>query len=119
MTRRQAIDGAQDISVAVIGGGIGGLSAAISLLKAGYDVQVYEQTPRLFEVGAGINISPNASRLLIRLGLGDELAASASVPRRFHQRRWQDGRTLARTRARRARPKRRSARRTTSFIAAS
>ena len=55
--------------IAVIGGGIGGLSAALQLLKAGLDVHVYEQAERISEIGAGIQISPNASRLLLRLGL--------------------------------------------------
>src|SRR5436189_262951 len=63
--------------IAIIGGGIGGLTAAISLLRAGYDVQVYEQSRLLSEVGAGINISPNASRILIRLGLGEDGTCSA------------------------------------------
>ena len=52
--------------IAVIGGGIGGLSAALALLEAGFDVQVYEQAPKFGEIGAGIQISPNASRLLHR-----------------------------------------------------
>ena len=85
-----------DISVAIIGGGIGGLTAAISLLQAGFDVRVYEQARWLSEVGAGINIGPNASRLLIRLGLGEECAKVAFRSPHFHQRRWQDGRTLTR-----------------------
>jgi salicylate hydroxylase len=87
-----------NLSVAVIGGGIGGLTAALDLLQAGYDVQVYEQTPQPTEVGAGLVISPNASRQLIRLGLGEELKRIGVRPTSFHQRRWQDGRTLARSR---------------------
>jgi salicylate hydroxylase len=86
-----------DTRIAIIGGGIGGLTAAISLLQAGFDVQVYEQTRLLSEVGAGINIGPNASRLLLRLGLGEECAKVAFRSPFFHQRRWQDGRTLTRT----------------------
>jgi heterodisulfide reductase subunit A-like polyferredoxin len=46
------------VSVGVIGGGIGGLSAALSLLQAGLVDRVYEQAPTLGEVGAGINLSP-------------------------------------------------------------
>ncbi|HEY6719660.1 MAG TPA: FAD-dependent oxidoreductase, partial [Reyranella sp.] len=57
------------MKIAIIGGGIGGLSAALHLLKAGLDVHVYEQAASIGEIGAGIQISPNASRLLIRLGL--------------------------------------------------
>jgi salicylate hydroxylase len=87
----------RNLSIAIVGGGIGGLTAAISLLQAGFDVHVYEQARWLSEVGAGINIGPNASRLLIRLGLGPELAKVAFRSPAFHQRRWQDGRTLTRT----------------------
>lgn len=86
-----------DTSIAVIGGGIGGLSAALSLLQAGFDVDVYEQARTLREVGAGIVISPNATRILHRLGLGDELAKLGVRPLAWHQRRWDDGRTLQRT----------------------
>jgi salicylate hydroxylase len=86
----------RDISVAIIGGGIGGLTAAISLLRAGFDVRVYEQARWLSEVGAGINIGPNAARLLTQLGLREELDKVAFRSPHFHQRRWQDGRTLTR-----------------------
>jgi salicylate hydroxylase len=82
--------------IAIIGGGIGGLSAALHLLHAGLDVQVYEQAPRITEIGAGIQISPNASRLLIRLGLRATLDAAGVFPQAVHQRRWDDGRTLQR-----------------------
>src|SRR6185436_10866658 len=82
--------------IAVIGGGIGGLSSALHLLKAGFDVEVYEQAPRITEIGAGIQISPNASRLLIRLGLRPALDAAGVFPQAVHQRRWDDGRTLQR-----------------------
>jgi salicylate hydroxylase len=82
------------MKVAVIGGGIGGLSAALQLLKVGLDVHVYEQAPRIAEIGAGIQISPNASRLLLRLGLRTAMDAVGVRPRAVHQRRWDDGRTL-------------------------
>ena len=85
------------LSIAVIGGGIGGTAAALSLLRAGFDVQVYEQASALGEVGAGVQISPNASRILHRLGLADALARMGVKPIAWHQRRWQDGRTLLRT----------------------
>ena len=74
--------------VMIIGGGIGGLSAALHLLQAGLDVQVYEQAPRIGEIGAGIQISPNASRLLIRLGLKPALDKAGVRPQAVHQRRW-------------------------------
>ena len=83
-----------DLSVAVVGCGIGGLAAALSLLRAGVDVQVFEQAPALMEVGAGIQISPNASRLLRRWGLGTALDQTGVRPVAVHQRRWDNGRTL-------------------------
>jgi glycine/D-amino acid oxidase-like deaminating enzyme len=58
-------------TLAIIGGGIGGLAAAAAPLRVGFDVLVYEQARALGEVGAGINIGPNASRILHRLGLAD------------------------------------------------
>ena len=60
---------------AVIGGGIGGLSAANALLRRGIDVTVYEQASALGEVGAGVFIYPNSLRQLERMGLGPALAA--------------------------------------------
>jgi salicylate hydroxylase len=84
------------LRIAVVGGGIGGLSAALSLLKAGFDVHVYEQARALSEIGAGIQISPNASRLLNRLGLKAAMDAAGVRPRGVHQHRWDDGRTLQR-----------------------
>jgi salicylate hydroxylase len=84
------------LSVAVIGGGIGGLAAALSLLRAGLDAHVYEQAAALGEIGAGIQISPNGSRLLHRLGLAEALARKGVRPVAVHQRRWDDGRTLQR-----------------------
>jgi salicylate hydroxylase len=83
-------------SIAIIGGGIGGLAAAAVLLRAGFDVQVYEQSGALGEVGAGINIGPNASRILRRLGMADALERCGIKPMTFDQRRWDDGRILLR-----------------------
>jgi len=80
--------------IAVIGGGIGGLAAALSLHRAGFDVDVYEQAPELNEVGGGINMGPNAARILYRLGLEDALDRDAVRPLSAHVRRWDDGRTL-------------------------
>jgi len=84
------------LEIAVIGAGIGGLTAAVALRQAGFDVHVYEQAPELTEIGGGINLGPNAARVLYRLGLGDALDREAVRPVGTHQRRWQDGRTLQR-----------------------
>src|SRR5947209_1685136 len=65
---------AKPIRAAIIGGGIGGLSAANALVRRGIDVTVYEQAPALGEVGAGVFIYPNSLRQLERMGLGEALA---------------------------------------------
>jgi len=85
------------LSVAIVGGGIGGTAAALSLLRSGFDVHIYEQARELREVGAGVQISPNASRVLHRLGLSDAISKMGVRPHAWHQRRWQDGRTLLHT----------------------
>jgi len=82
------------LKIAIIGGGIGGSAAALSLIKAGHDVHVYEQARELREVGAGIVLTPNATRLLHRLGFADALEALGVAPVAIRQRRWDDGRTL-------------------------
>lgn len=87
----------KELSVAIIGGGIGGLAAALSLLRAGVDVHVYERARTISEVGAGIAMSPNATRILHRLGLADALEAMGVKSLAWHYRRWDDGRTLIRT----------------------
>jgi salicylate hydroxylase len=58
----------------VVGGGIGGTAAALALVRAGIDVQVYEQAARLTEVGAGVSLAPNGLRMLERLGVSDGIA---------------------------------------------
>jgi salicylate hydroxylase len=62
------------IRAAVVGGGIGGLSAANALLRRGIEVTVFEQAATLGEVGAGVFVYPNSLRQLERLGLGEKLA---------------------------------------------
>ncbi|MEM1382726.1 MAG: FAD-dependent monooxygenase [Pseudomonadota bacterium] len=70
------------MSTAVIaGGGIGGLSVALALARVGWRVIVCEQAPELREVGAGIQISPNAAKCLKSWGLLDAVTAQASTPR--------------------------------------
>jgi len=63
------------MKVLVIGGGIGGLSAALSLHAAGVEVDVFEQVSKIEALGVGINLQPNAVRELVELGLGEALAA--------------------------------------------
>ena len=64
-------------TIIVAGAGIGGLTAALSLNAAGFDVRIYESAADIKAIGFGINLQPNAVRELIELGLGDALAATA------------------------------------------
>jgi len=61
--------------VCIVGGGIGGLTAALAFARSGASVEVYEQAPALTEIGAGLQITPNGARALEALGLGAELDA--------------------------------------------
>jgi salicylate hydroxylase len=57
----------------VVGGGIGGIAAAVALARAGIEVEVHEQAQQLTEVGAGVSLAPNGLRMLERLGAGEEV----------------------------------------------
>src|SRR5262249_48886816 len=69
--------------IAIAGAGIGGLTAACCLLKAGYQVELFEQAPELSEIGAGIQLSANAMHVLNDLGLGEALAGFSVRPRAY------------------------------------
>jgi len=77
----------------VVGGGIGGIAAAVALARAGIDVQVHEQAQQLTEVGAGVSLAPNGLRMLARLGVGEQVRR---VGARYvsAQLRFSDGRAL-------------------------
>ncbi len=66
--------------ILIAGAGIGGLTAASCLMKAGYDVEIYEQAPELSEIGAGIQLSANAMHVLNHLGLGNAIAKLSVRP---------------------------------------
>lgn len=68
------------IHIVVIGCGLGGLSAAYCLAEAGHTVTILESALEIGEIGAGIQVSPNVTRLLIRWGLGDKLKQVAVKP---------------------------------------
>ena len=67
----------------IVGGGIGGLAAALALAKAGRPVHVLERSPEFSEVGAGLQLGPNASRMLDRLGVLTAIHAFAVFPTRM------------------------------------
>ena len=67
----------QDLPVLVAGGGIGGLAAALALVRQGFHVQVLEQAPEIGEIGAGIQLGPNAFHAFDALGVGDKTRARA------------------------------------------
>jgi salicylate hydroxylase len=79
--------------IVIIGAGIGGLAAALALLQRGLDVEVYEQSPQLGEVGAGIQISSNGTRVLHALGLQEPLRRVQVLPSRRQIRHWSTGET--------------------------
>jgi salicylate hydroxylase len=84
------------LSVAIVGGGIGGIAAAAFLRRAGLPAVIYEQAEVLREVGAGLVLAPNAMRLLRRLGVMDRLAGHAvPLDTGWEFRRWADGRVLS------------------------
>jgi FAD-dependent urate hydroxylase len=63
-----------DLRIAIVGAGIGGLTAGIALRRAGFDVHLFERAPQLAPVGFGLLLQPNGVKALCSLGLGRELA---------------------------------------------
>ncbi len=83
--------------VAVIGGGIGGLTAAQALLRKGFEVAVYEAAPELKEIGAGVALGPNAMKALRSLDLEQPVRAVAWESENQLLRNWKSGRVISRT----------------------
>lgn len=77
--------------IVIAGAGIGGLCAALALAKRGFDVAVYEQGIHFGEVGAGLQLSPNAMYVLQALGVADEVKAKAFSPASAVMRHYQTG----------------------------
>ena len=84
----------KDTDVVVVGGGIGGLANAYALATAGHKVRVLERAAEFAEVGAGLQIAPNATRILREWGLLDEVVEAGVLPRRLVFKDALDGREL-------------------------
>src|SRR5574343_1052692 len=70
-------DKVSNLPVLVVGGGIGGLAAALALVRRGFEVTVLEQSPEIGEIGAGIQLGPNAFSAFDALGVGDKARGRA------------------------------------------
>lgn len=79
------------LPIIIAGGGIGGMTAALALLKKGFSVRLLERAPQLGEVGAGLQNSPNAVRVLYALGIGPEIEKTCYVPIARELRMWDTG----------------------------
>ena len=83
--------------IAIIGGGIGGLTAARALLRKGFEVRVFEASPELKEIGAGVALGPNAMKALRALELEQPVRASAWEAESDCLRNWRSARVITRT----------------------
>src|SRR6185369_4247670 len=76
------------LKVLIAGGGIGGITALLALRQRGIDVQLFEQAAAFGQVGAGLQVSSNAAKILIKLGLGEALKKVATYPDGRDYRAW-------------------------------
>lgn len=81
------------MKIVIAGAGIGGLTAGAALLRRGFDVTILEQAKALGEIGAGVQLSPNATRVLYRIGVGERLKSLACEPPGKRVRLWNSGQT--------------------------
>ena len=86
---------AKTFRIAIVGGGVGGLTLAVALRQRGIEVDVYEQAQELAEIGAAVALSANSTRELRRLGMGDALATVSTEPGELIYRNWRDGSRIA------------------------
>jgi salicylate hydroxylase len=80
--------------ITIVGGGIGGMTAAIALQQQGFAVTLAEAAPAFGEVGAGVTLSPNAMKGFMHIGLCEQVAAAGVEPARQRIQHWQDSRVL-------------------------
>ena len=79
------------LSIAIVGAGMGGLTAAATLRRAGFDVQVYEQAPRFARIGAGIQMMPNSMKVLREIGVEARIRPVSFQPYSHLNRTWDTG----------------------------
>ncbi len=80
--------------IAIVGGGLAGLAAAHALAHFGIEAEVFEAAPALCEIGAAVNVAPNATRALAAIGLGEKIAAVANSSPGIYTRNMQTGEFL-------------------------
>lgn len=85
---------AKKLNIVICGAGIAGLAAAIALRRKGHEVTVIESASRLLEIGGGIQIPPNSSRILISWGLEEKFLEKVVQPNRMQFRRYATGEVL-------------------------
>ncbi|KAJ5889153.1 hypothetical protein N7504_009963 [Penicillium tannophilum] len=85
------------LNILLVGAGLGGLTTAIALTQSGHNVTIFEQTPVLGEVGAGIQVPSNSTRILFKLGLKPYLKPYVTEPESISFRRWQTGSVIGNT----------------------
>ncbi|CRG87053.1 salicylate hydroxylase [Talaromyces islandicus] len=93
-----AKNGKTSLKIILVGGGLGGLATAIALKQSGHHVTVYEKAGELSEIGAGIQVPSNSTRILIKLGLEKYLKPFVTEPEAIVIRRWQNGKVIGNTR---------------------
>src|SRR5437773_10410511 len=81
-------------TIAIIGAGIGGLTAAAALRLAGFDVHVYEQAARFARIGAGIQMMPHSMKVLRKIGVEDRVRATSFQPYSHLNRQWDTGEVM-------------------------
>ena len=82
-------------NIAILGAGLGGVTAALMLLDAGFKVKLYEQAPKFSRLGAGIQLGPNVLKVMAKLGLDLAVEAMGSHPDSWISRNWNDGAEIA------------------------
>ncbi len=82
-------------SLVIAGGGIAGIAAGLATVRAGWQATVFERAPEFSEVGAGVQLGPNVTRILQAWGLGDALKRMAAFPSGLHARSMTTGEVLA------------------------